>query len=142
MSLLKRIGGATPGAEAASAAPPRPGAPQTALRAGGPPHVDDNFNEIKLRVQNRLISELDPKMDLLNTAKVHKQVEEAFQSILDGESIVLTRSERQRRFESIEADIVGLGPLEPLLADPEISDISVNGPKQTYIEKQGKLLRP
>ncbi len=143
MSLLKRIGGTTPASEVTPASASRPGGPPSgALRPhGGAPHVDDNFNEIKLRVQNRLISELDPKLDLSNTAKVRKQVEEAFQSILDGESIVLTRSERQRMFESIEADIVGLGPLEPMLADPEISEIMVNGPKQVYVERKGKLIR-
>jgi len=92
-------------------------------------------------VQNRLINELDPKLDLSNKARVRRQVEEAFQAILDGESIVLTRSERQRMFESIEADIIGLGPLEQLLADAEISEIMVNGPKQIYIEKRGKLIK-
>ncbi|HMQ34069.1 MAG TPA: CpaF family protein [Chloroflexaceae bacterium] len=139
MSLLKRIGGATPASEAA---PARPGAsPPPAMRAPGMPQVDEGFNEIKLRVQQRLISELDPKLDLTNTGKVRKQVEEAFQAILDGESIVLTRSERQRMFESIENDIIGLGPIEPLLDDPEISEIMVNGPKQVYIEKKGKLVR-
>lgn len=142
MSLLKRIGGTTPGTEGPPTTVTRPGAPPPppVVRHTGP-SVDETFNEIKLRVQNRLINELDPKLDLANKAKVRKQVEEVFQAILDGESIVLTRSERQRMFESIEADIVGLGPIEQLLADPAISEIMVNGPKQIYIEKQGKLQR-
>lgn len=138
MSLLKRIG-ATPG-EAAATPAARPGGGIAASRAPTP-REDDTFNEIKLRVQNRLINELDPKLDLSNKARVRKQVEDAFQAILDGESIVLTRSERQRMFESIEADIIGLGPLEQLLVDPEISEIMVNGPKQIYIEKKGKLIK-
>ncbi len=138
MSLLKRIG-ATPG-EAAATPAARPGGGITAPRAPAT-REDDTFNEIKLRVQNRLINELDPKLDLSNKARVRRQVEEAFQAILDGESIVLTRSERQRMFESIEADIIGLGPLEQLLADAEISEIMVNGPKQIYIEKRGKLIK-
>ncbi|NTU83604.1 MAG: CpaF family protein [Chloroflexales bacterium] len=140
MSLLKRIGGTTPATEATPATA-RPGAaPQPSLRSHGGAQIDDSFNEIKVRVQNRLINELDPKMDLANKAKVRKQVEEAFQSILDGESIVLTRSERQRMFDSIEADIIGLGPIEPMLADPDVSEIMVNGPKQIYVEKKGKLI--
>ncbi len=138
MSLLKRIG-ATPG-EATATPAARPGGGIAASRAPAA-REDDTFNEIKLRVQNRLINELDPKIDLSNKARVRKQVEDAFQAILDGESIVLTRSERQRMFESIEADIIGLGPLEQLLADPEISEIMVNGPKQIYIEKSGKLIK-
>ncbi len=138
MSLLKRIG-ATPG-EATATPAARPGGGIAASRAPAA-REDDTFNEIKLRVQNRLINELDPKIDLSNKARVRKQVEDAFQAILDGESIVLTRSERQRMFESIEADIIGLGPLEQLLADPGISEIMVNGPKQIYIEKSGKLIK-
>ncbi|MFQ3662344.1 MAG: CpaF family protein [Chloroflexaceae bacterium] len=138
MSLLKRIG-ATPG-EAAATPAARPGGSIGAPRTPAA-REDDTFNEIKLRVQNRLINELDPKLDLSNKARVRRQVEEAFQAILDGESIVLTRSERQRMFESIEADIIGLGPLEQLLADSEISEIMVNGPKQIYIEKRGKLIK-
>jgi len=140
MSLLKRIGGSTPTTETASA-PSRHGAPPSTAARPGSSAVDDNFNEIKLRVQNRLINELDPKMDLSNKGKVRKQVEETFQSILDGESIVLTRSERQRMFESIEADIVGLGPLEQFLADESVSEIMVNGPKQIYVEKKGRLIK-
>jgi pilus assembly protein CpaF len=138
MSLLKRIG-ATPG-EAAATPAARSGGGIAAPRVPAA-REDDTFTEIKLRVQNRLINELDPKLDLSNKARVRKQVEDAFQAILDGESIVLTRSERQRMFESIEADIIGLGPLEQLLADAEISEIMVNGPKQIYIEKRGKLIK-
>ncbi|MFV9503193.1 MAG: CpaF family protein [Oscillochloridaceae bacterium umkhey_bin13] len=144
MSLLKRISGTTPGADAPppAATPPRPGTPPpTTLRPPPSPSADDTFNEIKTRVQNRLISELDPRMDLSDKPKVRKQVEEVFQSILDGESIVLTRSERQRLFEGIEADIIGLGPIEPLLANEDVSEIMINGPKQIYIEKKGKLIR-
>jgi pilus assembly protein CpaF len=139
MSLLKRIGGSTPTTEPTPAGRPGAPPPQPARHIGHA--VDENFNEIKGRVQNRLISELDPKMDLSNKVRVRKQVEEVFQSILDGESIVLTRSERQRMFESIEADIVGLGPLEQLLADEAVSEIMVNGPKQIYVEKKGRLIR-
>jgi pilus assembly protein CpaF len=141
MSLLKRIGGNTPATESSHGTSSRPGAPPPPAARPGAHGVDDTFNEIKSRVQNRLISELDPKMDLSNKLKVRKQVEEVFQAILDGESIVLTRSERQRMFESIEADIIGLGPIEQLLADDAVSEIMVNGPKQIYIEKKGRLVR-
>ncbi len=142
MSLLKRIGGTTPSSDTPPITSSRPGAPPPAvMRGSGVPSNDDTFNELKARVQNRLINELDPKLDLSNKAKVRRQVEEAFQAILDGESIVLTRSERQRMFESIEADIIGLGPIEQLLADPEVNEIMVNGPKQIYIEKRGKLVK-
>jgi pilus assembly protein CpaF len=146
MSLLKRIGGTTPGNDS-PVNNPRVGAvvrrDDMTARAGTGAHdrEDDTFNDLKVRVQTKLINELDPRLDLSNTARVRKQVEEIFGSILDSESVVLSRTERARMFESISADILGLGPLEILLADDDISEIMVNGPKQIYIEKRGKLIK-
>jgi len=141
MSLLKRIGGGvpTPAEPALSRSPVRP--ETTRLPSVGVPGTDETFRELRSRIQDRLINELNPQIDLSNPAKVRKQVEEIFNAILDSESIVLSRSERQRLFESIAADIIGLGPIEPLLADDEVSEIMVNGPKQVYIEKKGKLIK-
>ena len=143
MSLLKRIGGGvpTPAEPALSRSPVRP--ETTRLPSVGVPGTgtDETFRELRSRVQDRLINELNPQIDLSNPAKVRKQVEEIFNAILDSESIVLSRSERQRLFESIAADIIGLGPIEPLLADDEVSEIMVNGPKQVYVEKKGKLIK-
>ncbi len=146
MSLLKRIGGTVPGDDAqaggqrVSGSLPRRG---DAGRHGPIPHEreDDTFNELKVRVQNKLINELDPKLDLSDAAKVRQQVEEVFNTILDSESVVVTRAERSRMFESIAADILGYGPLQQLLTDDDISEIMVNGPKQIYVEKKGKLIK-
>jgi Flp pilus assembly protein, ATPase CpaF len=142
MSLLKRIGGGVP-TPAEPAMPRAPIRPETTgrLPSVGVPGNDETFRELRSRVQDRLINELNPQIDLSNPAKVRKQVEEIFNAILDSESIVLSRSERQRLFESITADIIGLGPIEPLLADDEVSEIMVNGPKQVYVEKKGKLIK-
>ncbi len=147
MSLLKRIGGATPGTEEATGTQ-RPVVTSTLRReevrpsgSGSGREQEDTFTEIKMRVQSKLISELDPNLDLSNTTRVRRQVEEVFNSILDGESIVLSRAERARMFEAIAADILGYGPLQQFLADDEISEIMVNGPRQIYIEKRGKLIK-
>jgi pilus assembly protein CpaF len=99
----------------------------------------DSFNEIKLRVQNRLIAELDPRMDLGNADEVRRTVEETFGAVLEAEGISLTRVERLRLFEAISAEILGFGPIEPLLKEPSISEIMINGPKQVYVERAGKL---
>ena len=144
MSLLKRIGGTTPGAPEQTMAGSRPGVsrPEGAKLGGASREQDDgNFADIRVRVQNRLISELDPKLDLSNATKVRQQVEDIFNSILDSENIVLTRGERARMFESIAADILGFGPLETLLNDTEISEIMVNGPRQIFVERKGKLTK-
>jgi pilus assembly protein CpaF len=99
----------------------------------------DSFNELKTRVQNRLIAELDPRMDLSNAEEVRRTVEETFTSVLESESIVLTRVERLRLFEAIAAEILGYGPIEPLLNDDSVSEVMVNGPKQVYVERNGRL---
>jgi pilus assembly protein CpaF len=99
----------------------------------------DNHNELKARVQNRLIAELDPRMDLANADEVRRSVEETFAAVLDAEGLVLTRIERLRLFEAISAEILGFGPIEPLLKDGAVTEIMVNGPKQVYVEKNGKL---
>lgn len=100
---------------------------------------DDAFNELKARVQNRLIAELDPRMDLANAAEVKRTVEETFASVLEAEGLSLTRTDRVRLFDAISAEILGFGPIEPLLNDPTINEVMVNGPNQVYVERQGKL---
>ena len=144
MSLLKRIGGSTTTMGESNAPNNRPsGAHSEPSKLSGPPRErdDSNFVDIRSRVQNKLIGELDPKLDLSNAAKVRQQVEDIFNTLLDSENIVLTRTERARMFESIAADILGFGPLEILLNDTEISEIMVNGPRNIYVERKGKLTK-
>lgn len=99
----------------------------------------DNFLDLKNRVQHKLIAELDPKLDLTKTDEVRRNVEDIFNEILDSENIVLTRVDRARLFEAVAAEILGFGPIEPLLKDNSINEIMVNGPKQVYIERHGRL---
>jgi len=101
----------------------------------------DTYHDLKTRVQNKLLSELDPTMDVSQTAEVRRTIEELFENILAEEKIVLSRPERRRLFEQIVAEILGLGPLEPLLADESITEVMVNGSKNIYIERAGKLNR-
>jgi pilus assembly protein CpaF len=100
---------------------------------------NDSFTDLKTRVQNRLIAELDPRMDLANAEEVRRTVEETFNKVLEQEQIILTRVERLRLFEAIAAEILGFGPIEPLLKDETVSEVMVNGPKQIYVERRGKL---
>lgn len=111
--------------------------PASSPRRGGT--KNDSFTDLKSRVQNRLIAELDPRMDLGNAEEVRRTVEETFASVLEAEGITLTRVERLRLFEAISAEILGYGPIEPLLKDPDVSEVMVNGPSQVYVERKGKL---
>ncbi|HEY7350429.1 MAG TPA: CpaF family protein [Ktedonobacterales bacterium] len=165
MALLKRFGDAPstnggrpggPGLDSgllSGGAPPAPGAyglpelpPQarTALSAGNANVAlsrENSFYELKTKVQNMLIAELDPKIDLSQTAQVRRTIEELFTLILDQQGIVLTRVDRMRLFEAITAEILGLGPIEPLLNDESVTEIMVNGPKQVYVEQGGRLYK-
>ncbi|MFN2271555.1 MAG: CpaF family protein [Anaerolineae bacterium] len=101
----------------------------------------DAYMDLKTRIQNKLIAELDPTMDVTRTDEVRKTIEELYDNILAEEARVLSRAERQRLFEQIVSEILGLGPLEPLIADPTITEIMVNGSKNIYVEREGKIVR-
>jgi len=101
----------------------------------------DTYSDLKSRVQNRLLAELDPTMDVTRVGEVRNTIQELFEQVLAEENIVLTRQERHRLFEQIAAEILGLGPLQPLLEDGSITEIMVNGPKNVYVERAGKIHR-
>jgi pilus assembly protein CpaF len=112
----------------------RVNAPATSPQAG-------SYFDLKTRVQNKLLSELDPSMDITRTEDVRRTIQDLFEQILAEENIVLSRPERARLFEQIAAEILGLGPLQPLLEDDTITEIMVNGAKNIYIERKGKIHR-
>ncbi|MCC6261085.1 MAG: CpaF family protein [Anaerolineales bacterium] len=112
----------------------RVSAPVTSPQAG-------TYFDLKTRVQNKLLAEIDPSMDISKTEEVKKTIQDLFEQILTEENIVLSRPERARLFEQIAAEILGLGPLQTLLEDDSITEIMVNGPKNIFIERKGKIHR-
>jgi pilus assembly protein CpaF len=112
-----------------------------ARRSGPPDAQRDTYMDLKTRVQNRLLAELDPSTDVSKVAEVRKTIQGLFEQILVEESIVLSRQERHRLFEQIVAEIVGFGPLQPLLEDDSITEVMVNGAKNIYVERKGRLTR-
>lgn len=159
MSLLRRIekgGGNTGGSGGGNEQPPAgPGdagagdesrlaamrSRNQAVVGRGNFRTDNSYVDLKVRVQNRLLSELDQSMDLTRKNEVRAHIEELFNAILAEESMVLARAERQRLFEAIVAEILGFGPLEPLLSDETVTEIMVNGPKNVFIERKGNISR-
>ncbi|MDP1545769.1 MAG: CpaF family protein [Anaerolineales bacterium] len=112
----------------------RVSAPITSPQAG-------SYFDLKTRVQNKLLAEIDPSMDVSRTEEVRRTIQNLFEQILAEENIVLSRPERARLFEQIAAEILGFGPLQSLLEDDTITEIMVNGPKNIYIERKGKVHR-
>lgn len=98
------------------------------------------FNEMKTRIHRRLIDSIDlAKMDLMRNSEVVSQIRGVIENLIVGEGIPLNQMERDRLVLEIQHETFGLGPLEPLLADDQISDILVNDSSNVYIEKGGKL---
>ena len=147
MSLLKRIEQSQGQKPSGQAQPPE--AEQTSslsMKARrvvplGTGAQDDTLADLKTTVQNRLLSEIDPNMDVSKVGEVRNTIRELFEQILAEDNIILSRPERHRMFEQISADILGFGPLQPLLEDDSITEIMVNGAKNIYIERKGKLYR-
>ncbi len=142
MSLLKRISGATPTPtpEAASrpATPTSPQRTETTASTTKAASPQDRLLDVRQRVQRRLTEEVRD-VNSTNATRIRQQVEDIMSNILDSENIILSRSERTQLLDSMMADITGFGPLETLLSDDAVSEIMVNGPKQIYIERRGKL---
>ncbi len=133
MSLLKRIEKGQQAAESSTRLKD--------LRARRAPTVTgkDAFVALKERIQDKLIAELDPQMDITQTDEVRGTIEQMYEQILAQEGHILSRQERQRLFEQIVAEILGFGPLEPLLRDESVTEIMVNGPNRIFIERSGKI---
>ncbi|WP_300379194.1 CpaF family protein [Henriciella sp.] len=96
--------------------------------------------DAKLRVHNKLIDELDLSMlDKLDETEMRRQVRRLVTEIVREERIPMNQAEVAQFADSVYDEMTGLGPLEPLLADPSISDILINGAAQVYVERGGEL---
>ncbi|MBI3732204.1 MAG: CpaF family protein [Chloroflexi bacterium] len=142
MSLLKRIERSNqPDATgtAASTESPATKLDEIRLKRQAAVPARDATRGLKERIHDRLITELDPKIDISKTDDVRKNIETLFGSMLEAEGIVLNRADRLKLLDETIAEILGYGPIEPLLADDSITEIMVNGPKSVYIERSGKV---
>src|SRR5580698_11058549 len=100
----------------------------------------EGFQQLKLAVHNRLFESLDvSRLESLEANLASQKVTGAITEILYDEGRLLTDADRTRLIEEIKNELLGLGPLEPLLWDDSVTDILVNGAHQIYVERQGKL---
>ncbi|MEK7757600.1 MAG: CpaF family protein, partial [Planctomycetota bacterium] len=116
---------------------------QTSPGAPGKPKVSkekvEQFSTLKMRLHRKLIDQLDLTRMVGDDETLRAQVKELVSQLADQENTLLNFNERQRLISEVLDETFGLGPLEVILADPTISDILVNGPKQVYVERHGKL---
>lgn len=100
----------------------------------------NSFQEMKSKLHRTLINRMDlTKLAALSQDQVHAEVSRLAETVLAQEGVPLSASDRDRLINDVQHELFGLGPLEPLLKDPTISDILVNSHKTIYVERRGKL---
>ncbi len=161
MSLRDRLSGRKPEAAPISLEPPKPEqkAPIPAAAAQATASVRTStgmysrrtnedggltaVDQLKVDMHRRLIARLDLEAleQIRDEVELTRQIREAVLEFLRGEATPLSQTEREDIVEQVVYEVTGLGPIEPLFRDSGISDILVNGPRDIYIERKGKLSR-
>ncbi|MFI5351339.1 MAG: TadA family conjugal transfer-associated ATPase [Candidatus Binatales bacterium] len=104
--------------------------------------VADGFRQLKLKAHSRLFETMDlAQLENVDPALLSAKVTATISDLLKEEARLLTDSDRARLVDELKDELLGLGPLEPLLRDDSITDILVNGYDHVYVEKKGKLHR-
>ena len=106
---------------------------------------EDNYQELKLAIHRRIVDEMsDQEQQFLASnnhtrAEVEELISSYCQRVLDDSPMSVPRGERARIVADICDEILGLGPIEPLLKDESITEVMINGPKKIFVERKGKL---
>jgi len=114
--------------------------PRNELRAVRPTLQIDPWREFKSTVHHEVIQALDKtNIQDLNPETLHPIIEHTLDVRADALGLTPPRAERLRLLQEVMDEILGFGPIEPLLQDPSVNEIMVNGPHQVYVERKGKL---
>lgn len=100
----------------------------------------DQYSDAKRKILEKVVNEIKPDDIKDEACELEKKITAAVEKMLDEDGFVLGRAERTRIISEIIDDTVGFGPINQLVHDREISEIMVNGPKQVYVERKGKLV--
>ena len=101
---------------------------------------ESNYEELKQRIHSKLVDKLDlSRVGELEGDTLRREIRMVVEHLCDTEDTLLNRNERERLVSEVLDETFGLGPLEMLLKDPTISDILINGPKNIYCERRGKM---
>ena len=123
---------------------PAPAGPRPAhtgsggLRAPQAPAREDLIHEVRLRLQKEVVGAFKLLLETKD-GDVRKTIEPMVDRVVEQGGFAVTRAERARLVDEMVHDVTGFGPLEPLLADPSITEVMVNGPDHIYIERKGKI---
>lgn len=101
---------------------------------------ESGFEELKQRIHGKLVDKLDlSRVGELEGDTLRREIRLVVEHLCDTQDTLLNRAERERLIDEVLDETFGLGPLEALLKDPAISDILINGPKNIYAERRGKM---
>ena len=109
--------------------------------AGSRPGSSSVRDELKLsaRIRDKILARLDPQLDISNQTAVRRAIEGLFPKVVEEENAAISRAERVLLLDQVLAEILGLGPIEPLLRDNTVTEIMINGPRRIYVERAGKI---
>ena len=116
--------------------------PENALRsqAASDPSASRAYQSLKLHIHQLLLSRIDLEaMENLAPERLRDELRLMVERLLAEENVVVNSNERRDLVRDIQYEMLGLGPIEPLLADPTVSDILINGSQQIYVERHGKI---
>src|SRR6266567_4698713 len=133
MSLLRRIEGQRPAGTPEAPAAPGGKGPDDGPIGSQPPVAGplsqtvaptrDLNRDLRATLQTRIINNLDPRLNLADVKAVRAEIENMFNRFIDEDGTVITRVERQRMLEQIVDEILGFGPIQPLLNDDSVTEV-------------------
>jgi len=115
---------------------------QRLLKNAGRPRgtLKPEYQELKFTLHRKLLDKINLEaLATIDNQRVRGEVRQALMTLIDGEQTLLSSMEKQQICDEVLDEVFGLGPLEPLLQDPTISDILVNSHRQVYVERKGLL---
>jgi len=101
--------------------------------------INSDVYLIRERVQRKLLNDTDGNLNNTNESQLQQMIETSFNQVIVEENLIYTRNTRAELLNWVVADILGYGPLEPLLQDPTITEVMCNGPDKVYIERRGLI---
>jgi len=104
------------------------------------PRGDSAYHDLRVRIHRKLLERVDlAALEAFPPERVRMEIKSIVERLLGEEGAAVNATERQQIVQDVQHEVLGLGPLEPLLADATVSDILVNTYKQVYVERFGKL---
>ncbi|MHB8171477.1 MAG: CpaF family protein [Thermincolia bacterium] len=112
---------------------------------GNPVVKQDPYRDLKIKIHKQVIKELDKDLDEkrdepLENEKIIREIERLVLNMIELEAGFISRADRNKLVSEIIDEVMGFGPINPLIHDPTVSEIMVNGPNQVYVERKGKLV--